>query len=75
MLVSLGTSKVPKKLRKALKNHLPILGFVNKSGEGSVEQPLKILEEHCKEVGDYVCGYVNKGEEDYDHLVGLIADP
>ena len=36
VLVSLGTSKVPKKLMKAMRKQFPILGIVNKGGEGPI---------------------------------------
>lgn len=74
ILMSLGEHPPAKKLEKAMKNKKAILGLVNKGYQGSVDGALKVLEDFCKDVSNYVCGYVTKGEHDYEYLTSWIGD-
>ena len=74
MLVSLGEPTPTKKLEKALIKHLPILVVVNKHERESVQPILDLLAEFCEEVTEYVCGYLHKGDEDYQMLIDWFGD-
>jgi hypothetical protein len=74
-LSSLGETKPNKKLEKALFNHQPLLIVVNKYEDRSGVQPtLDLLTAFCEDKTDYVCGYLHKGEEDYDTIMIWLED-
>lgn len=48
---------------------------VNKYEDRSGTQPtLDLLTEFCEDKTDYVCGYLHKGEEDYDTIMIWLED-
>lgn len=75
VLLSLGESPASRKLEKAMDKKKSILGLINKGQEGSVEATLKVLQDYCSNITDYVCGYLQKGEHDYESLTSWIGDP
>jgi hypothetical protein len=72
---SLGESTPNRKLQLALVNHLPLLVVVNKHDDRSGVQPsLDLLTEFCEGKAEFVCGYLHKGEEDYESLIQWLED-
>ena len=74
VLVSLGDSNVPKKLKAAIKKFKPILGLIDKGKQGSINSSIQLLTKYCLNKKDIICGILKKGEDDYENLMKWIGD-
>ena len=56
-----------------MEKHWPILAFFDRKitnkddddNDDESETVLTVMESYCKDIDKFVCGYSNKGEEDY----------